>query len=91
MVLPSSREDIAKYPAVFEAIEDQQDPLGIESYGVSITSLEEVFLRLAELAEMEEANETSDKPGSSALVVSLVYGYSATVFHNLFPGTDPGG
>jgi len=36
----------AKFPALFENIEKDQDSLGLESYGVSVTTLEEVFIKI---------------------------------------------
>jgi len=36
----------SKFPALFENIENDQDNLGLESYGVSVTTLEEVFIKI---------------------------------------------
>ena len=55
MVLPL--ESIPQFAALFGALEEQQASLGVESYGVSVTSLEEVFLRLAEAVDAAERNE----------------------------------
>lgn len=41
-ILP--RDGIAKYPAFFTALDDRKTALGIANYGLTITTLEEVFL-----------------------------------------------
>jgi len=42
-VLP--KEESAKFEQLFANLEQDQDSLGISSFGVSVTTLEEVFLK----------------------------------------------
>eukprot|EP00095_Tigriopus_kingsejongensis_P007732 maker-scaffold200_size264178-snap-gene-0.9 protein:Tk07732 transcript:maker-scaffold200_size264178-snap-gene-0.9-mRNA-1 annotation:"atp-binding cassette sub-family a member 5" len=53
-VLP--REDVDRFPELFTAIENDMDHhrLGISSYGVSMTTLEEIFLKLGEEEEVKK-------------------------------------
>lgn len=48
-------DSIEKFPAVFHGLDSKKEEFKIESYGISITTLEEVFLKVAE-------NESQDKP-----------------------------
>lgn len=43
-----SNEDIEKFQNLFEMFDREKESLGIDAYGVSITTLEEVFLRTSE-------------------------------------------
>jgi ATP-binding cassette subfamily A (ABC1) protein 3 len=58
-LLPNS--DRHAFPAMFKELEDSQAKLNIESFGVSITTMEEVFLKVNELANerkrLEEGSE----------------------------------
>ena len=59
-VLP--RDQVSKFPSLFHQVEDEiasQGSLGVSSYGVSMTTLEEVFLHLGEEEEEEERRKTS--------------------------------
>lgn len=55
---------------MFNGLDSQKDKLKIESYGISITTLEEVFLRVAEIdhndknPKINQANEVEDKDES---------------------------
>lgn len=40
---------IAKFPTMFDELDKSSSKLGIMSYGISITTLEEVFLKVAEI------------------------------------------
>ena len=40
---------ITKFPAMFDELDKGSAKLGIMSYGISITTLEEVFLKVAEI------------------------------------------
>lgn len=44
----------AQFPALFDALDAQTAALGIESYGVSVTTLEEVFVRVSEAVPSEQ-------------------------------------
>lgn len=57
-------ESVSHFSEMFADLDARKAELGIDSYGISITSLEEVFLRLNEEAEAEaalaKASDTSD-------------------------------
>ncbi|KJE91770.1 ATP-binding cassette transporter 1 [Capsaspora owczarzaki ATCC 30864] len=64
--LPSDQSSV--FPALFAALEARLAELGISSYGVGVTTLEEVFLRVGDLHEEEQAaadEEESDKVAGS--------------------------
>lgn len=42
-------EHVSNFPALFNSIDQNLDLLSIQSYGISITTLEEVFLKVAHL------------------------------------------
>ena len=81
-VLP--RDQVSKFPALFHQVEDEianQGSLGVSSYGVSMTTLEEVFLHLGEEEEEEERRKTSksslpDTGSTSNGVNGATNGYS---------------
>jgi ABC-type multidrug transport system ATPase subunit len=52
------------FATLFQELEDRKDELAIQEYGVSVTSLEEVFLRLAGAEEAQGPDE-KDEPGSA--------------------------
>eukprot|EP00002_Diphylleia_rotans_P030496 TRINITY_DN6270_c0_g1_i4.p1 TRINITY_DN6270_c0_g1~~TRINITY_DN6270_c0_g1_i4.p1 ORF type:complete len:1633 (-),score=415.86 TRINITY_DN6270_c0_g1_i4:245-5143(-) len=54
-VLPKST--VPNFGKLFAGLEKDKPALGIDSYGLSVTTLEEVFLRLADKVETEDANE----------------------------------
>ncbi|KAJ0402315.1 hypothetical protein P43SY_008556 [Pythium insidiosum] len=41
-------ETSAQFPALFEELDARRDELGVESYAISVTTLEEIFLKVAE-------------------------------------------
>lgn len=45
----------AQFPALFKRVDNGLEELGIESYGTSVTNLEEVFLKVAHAAEAATA------------------------------------
>jgi ATP-binding cassette subfamily A (ABC1) protein 3 len=58
------------FPSMFDHLDHNGKPLGIESYGISVTTLEEVFLRVGHAAddhdkEEKKANELHEKASSS--------------------------
>ena len=60
-VLP--RDQVSKFPTLFQQVEKEitsEGSLGISSYGVSMTTLEEVFLHLGEEERQEEKRKVSD-------------------------------
>lgn len=59
-ILP--HQDVKVFPQLFDDLDQQKKSFGISSYGVSVTTMEEVFLKVAEgntktLAEHETAPE----------------------------------
>jgi hypothetical protein len=50
-------EEVAKFETLFRELENSQNQLGIVSYGVSATTLEDVFLRVAARAELQKLEE----------------------------------
>jgi ABC-type multidrug transport system ATPase subunit len=40
------KETVAQFPAMFEALENESTSLGVFSYGIETTTLEEVFMRI---------------------------------------------
>jgi len=58
----------ANFPGLFEAMESQKAQMGIDSYGISVTTLEEVFLRVGHAAgkTLDASSSTSSTSPSSA-------------------------
>ncbi|XP_077864744.1 phospholipid-transporting ATPase ABCA3-like [Saccoglossus kowalevskii] len=56
-ILP--RESTASFKAMCKALEDDRENLGIASFGISVTTLEEVFLKVDQMAEEENNDEPS--------------------------------
>eukprot|EP01088_Endostelium_zonatum_P016705 TRINITY_DN4623_c0_g1_i1.p1 TRINITY_DN4623_c0_g1~~TRINITY_DN4623_c0_g1_i1.p1 ORF type:complete len:965 (+),score=237.77 TRINITY_DN4623_c0_g1_i1:83-2977(+) len=52
--LKIGREENLKLPAFFEQLEEERESLGVFDLQISLTTLEEVFLSIAEKAEREE-------------------------------------
>jgi ATP-binding cassette, subfamily A (ABC1), member 3 len=53
------------FPSLFSQLEAQSNTLGVLSYGISVTTLEEVFLKVAEGRDgREEKNEALHKPSA---------------------------
>lgn len=53
------------FPSLFSQLEAQSNVLGVLSYGISVTTLEEVFLKVAEGRDgREEKNEALHKPSA---------------------------
>jgi hypothetical protein len=48
------------FPAMFEQLDINSSVLGVGSYGISVTTLEEVFLRVGHAAEKDEVGEAVD-------------------------------
>jgi ATP-binding cassette, subfamily A (ABC1), member 3 len=51
----------AVFPALFAALEAQSATLGVDTYGVSVTTLEEVFIKVAEAGEGAAAHEEEER------------------------------
>ncbi|KAJ0410416.1 hypothetical protein P43SY_002748 [Pythium insidiosum] len=56
-------EASAQFPALFDALDDGRAALGVRSYGISVTTLEEVFIKVAEASDSDAAmDHTQHKP-----------------------------
>jgi ATP-binding cassette subfamily A (ABC1) protein 3 len=53
-------EEVDRFPKLFDELDAKKKELDFESYGVSITTLEEVFLKVAEIRKDSE-EDNSDK------------------------------
>lgn len=61
-------KDLAQFEGLFQALENQSQDLGIESYGVSLTTLEDVFLKIGEELghhKKEEAPQAKGELGNN--------------------------
>ena len=50
-----------KFPDLFDGLDESMGELKVESYGISVTTLEEVFLRVGREAEMPEVRQDSER------------------------------
>jgi ABC-type multidrug transport system ATPase subunit len=57
-----------QFPALFPAIDSQREQLKIESYGTSVTNLEEVFLKVAKLEQDVKRGNSKDQGLNEELV-----------------------
>jgi len=64
--LPLGKEQA--FVSLFADIEEQRDVLGVGGYGMSMTTLEEVFIKLAMENHVEDGNGKNEEAGSSALI-----------------------
>lgn len=55
-----SSSPTCRFEALFSSLEENQENLGISSFGVSITTMEEVFLRLASVHRKRESLRGKD-------------------------------
>lgn len=51
-ILPSSAT--ASFPTLFDKLEAEKETLGIQSFGISVTTMEEVFMKVGENADSEK-------------------------------------
>ena len=58
-ILPS--EESKNFETLFSYLEENKNELGISSYGASVTTLEEVFLRVKEEESLQEDSESLSK------------------------------
>lgn len=47
-------EEVDRFPKLFDELDAKKKELNFDSYGVSITTLEEVFLKVASIREADE-------------------------------------
>nr|XP_006815639.1 PREDICTED: ATP-binding cassette sub-family A member 1-like [Saccoglossus kowalevskii] len=57
-ILP--RESTASFKAMCKDLEDNRENIGVTSFGISVTTLEEVFLKVDQMAEDAEENAEED-------------------------------
>ena len=73
MQLPSNTTN--KFAALFSEMDSQKEGLGISGYGISITTLEEVFLKVAEIDSSVSGDESKKQktllPASNNLVLEM--------------------
>lgn len=55
-ILP--HESVSNFKNLFQEIEDRKDDIGITGYGASITTMEEVFIKVGEKVELGEASSS---------------------------------
>ena len=60
----------ASFPELFRQFEDDSAGFGVETYGIGVTTLEEVFLKVAELGAEAAADTAELDAGGAALVPS---------------------
>ncbi|GMR46521.1 hypothetical protein PMAYCL1PPCAC_16716, partial [Pristionchus mayeri] len=51
------KEECEKFPELFRALEEHHEKIGIESYGLSMNTLEQVFLRVGEMTGAKNREE----------------------------------
>ena len=59
--LPDDKQSVTKFDKLFADIDKQIITLGISGYGISNTTLEEVFLKVAKMSEIDEENEETER------------------------------
>ncbi|XP_077866667.1 phospholipid-transporting ATPase ABCA3-like [Saccoglossus kowalevskii] len=73
-ILP--RENTPQFTGLFKTLEENLSSLGIDSYGISVTTMEEVFMKAGENAEAEDDEEYNEaviekKPFNSSIGADL--------------------
>lgn len=65
-------QESPKFEALFKHFEDNRDQLGIQTFGISLTTLEEVFLKVATLEEegKDDLRHTIDKKDRIAQTIA---------------------
>ena len=58
-ILP--KEESSQFESLFSHLEKHKQELGIDSYGASVTTLEEVFLKVKEVDDIQDEDETLSK------------------------------
>lgn len=61
--LPDTKSSL--FPEMFQELEDRKVELGIASYGASITTMEEVFMKVGRISEERESAESNYANGSN--------------------------
>ncbi|KAK7486554.1 hypothetical protein BaRGS_00022220, partial [Batillaria attramentaria] len=71
-------DQVSKFPKLFEMIETQEKKLGLTSFGVSATTMEEVFLKVGASGFTEEIDTLS----AHSVTENNIAGAKTTVFTN---------
>ena len=90
-VLPCKDQPL--YAGLFAALENAGPELGVTGYGVTATSLEEVFIKVAEMAEEDDDN---DRPNGTAhaascAAIEAIDGAELPPIRGNPPAQDPNG
>ncbi|GAB9475521.1 Atp-binding protein [Globisporangium polare] len=85
--LPTSSS--AAFPAMLEALEKDMAQLQILQYGISVTTLEEVFLRISR--DRDDASARSDRTSFTESQVSVVQNRNLLAFGEKVPGVPLNG
>jgi ATP-binding cassette subfamily A (ABC1) protein 3 len=59
------KEAAPRFPEFFTYLDDNKEALGIDSYGVSLTTLEEVFLRIGMEEKIERGDDEEEEAGGA--------------------------
>eukprot|EP00930_Biecheleria_cincta_P035592 TRINITY_DN24474_c0_g2_i1.p1 TRINITY_DN24474_c0_g2~~TRINITY_DN24474_c0_g2_i1.p1 ORF type:complete len:1946 (-),score=303.44 TRINITY_DN24474_c0_g2_i1:87-5924(-) len=73
---------VSKFPDMMEGLDNQMHQLSIESYGVGVANLEEVFVKVA------EGRLTDSKPGSGAVPMAAAAAPAASMARQHSTGTS---
>ena len=71
------REESGNFPTLFGDLENKRQALGIESYGVSVTTMEEVFLHVSNGVQQSTSSSALSLPAARVLNTSqpaLIHG-----------------
>ncbi|XP_071508675.1 phospholipid-transporting ATPase ABCA3-like [Diadema antillarum] len=84
-ILPE--ESVGQFEGLFSQLEEQKGPLGIDSYGASVTTMEEVFLKVGMNHSSDENTEPRYRSTSNAAesVESIPNGKPASAEKELHP------
>eukprot|EP00730_Choanoeca_flexa_P008671 TRINITY_DN12519_c2_g1_i12.p1 TRINITY_DN12519_c2_g1~~TRINITY_DN12519_c2_g1_i12.p1 ORF type:complete len:1527 (+),score=451.98 TRINITY_DN12519_c2_g1_i12:2-4582(+) len=69
LIIP--KDSVSVFPKMFEELEARQQELNIMSYGMSITTMEEVFLKVAEGRHLNNHQEEQGTAEHEALIMPL--------------------
>ncbi|XP_030854731.1 ATP-binding cassette sub-family A member 5 isoform X4 [Strongylocentrotus purpuratus] len=78
-------KDVSSFSGMFKSLEEKSadSSLGVQSYGVSMTTLEEVFLKIGEEAEIDEADAVPPSAVSGMTMEDSGSGAGASVTVNM--------
>jgi ABC-type sugar transport system substrate-binding protein len=85
--LPSDQR--ASFPRVLTALEERAEELGVGSCGVSCSTLEEVFLNVAELLSSSSSSSSSSAAAAAAATAAAAAGASSSAAATSAPLSSP--